>query len=225
MGIVYLIVLTIHLFAICLNDDTLVAVSKPLLMVSLLMFFNDRARFALPKVKYLIFGALLCSLAGDVLLLFSGQGEHFFILGLIAFLAAHVCYIYYFRGMSKYNGAARSTYKLIMAVLAGLLVLILLWMLFPKLGVMKLPVFAYAIVIGCMMLSVIYAFAHFRNAFALLCMAGALLFAVSDSILAYNKFHTPFADASWLIMLTYGLAQLLLVWGSIINLKQAPDNR
>jgi uncharacterized membrane protein YhhN len=225
MGIVYLIVLAIHLFAICLNDDTLMAVSKPLLMVSLLMFFYDKARFTLPKVKYLIFGALLFSLLGDVLLLFNGQGEQFFIFGLVAFLVAHICYIYYFRGIARHNGAARSTAKLITSIPAVLFTLVLLWILFPKLGNMKIPVLAYATVICCMMLSVIYAFAHFRSGYSILCMFGAALFAVSDSILAYNKFHTPFVHASWLIMLTYGLAQLLLVWGSIINLNRVPDNR
>jgi uncharacterized membrane protein YhhN len=46
---------------------------------------------------------------------------------------------------------------------------------------------------------------------------GALLFALSDSILAINKFHTSIHFAGVLIMLTYGLAQLFLVKGIVQN--------
>jgi uncharacterized membrane protein YhhN len=44
---------------------------------------------------------------------------------------------------------------------------------------------------------------------------GALLFVISDSVLAVNKFYQPFALAPVLIMITYGLAQLLITQGAI----------
>jgi uncharacterized membrane protein YhhN len=46
-------------------------------------------------------------------------------------------------------------------------------------------------------------------------MMGALLFVASDSVLAVNKFYQPFEAAGIIIMLTYGLAQLLIVKGTI----------
>jgi uncharacterized membrane protein YhhN len=51
----------------------------------------------------------------------------------------------------------------------------------------------------------------------LFCAIGALLFVASDSILAINKFHTPFESATFFVMLTYGLAQLLLIVGIVKN--------
>ncbi len=45
-------------------------------------------------------------------------------------------------------------------------------------------------------------------------MVGALLFVISDSTLAINKFYKPFEMAGVLIMLTYGLAQLFIVEGA-----------
>jgi uncharacterized membrane protein YhhN len=44
---------------------------------------------------------------------------------------------------------------------------------------------------------------------------GALLFVISDSVLAVNKFYQPFAFAPVLIMITYGLAQLFITQGAI----------
>ena len=45
-------------------------------------------------------------------------------------------------------------------------------------------------------------------------MAGALLFVISDSVLAINKFYQPFKAADVIIMLTYGLAQLFIAKGA-----------
>ena len=45
-------------------------------------------------------------------------------------------------------------------------------------------------------------------------MTGALLFVISDSLLAINKFYQPFSIADNLIMLTYGFAQFYIVTGA-----------
>jgi len=45
-------------------------------------------------------------------------------------------------------------------------------------------------------------------------IAGAILFIISDSLLAINKFYQPFENAGILIMFTYGVAQLLITLGS-----------
>lgn len=42
---------------------------------------------------------------------------------------------------------------------------------------------------------------------------GAIAFAISDSILAMNKFYAPIERNSFLIMLTYLVAQYLIVVG------------
>ena len=45
--------------------------------------------------------------------------------------------------------------------------------------------------------------------------AGALLFILSDSLIAIDKFLTPIAGATWLIMSTYAATQYLIVLGMI----------
>jgi uncharacterized membrane protein YhhN len=46
-------------------------------------------------------------------------------------------------------------------------------------------------------------------------VAGAVLFVLSDSLLAINKFYQPLAFAGTLIMLTYCAAQYFIVMGFI----------
>jgi len=46
-------------------------------------------------------------------------------------------------------------------------------------------------------------------------LLGAILFIISDSVLAINKFYEPFSAAGIIIMLTYAFAQMLIVLGVI----------
>jgi uncharacterized membrane protein YhhN len=72
---------------------------------------------------------------------------------------------------------------------------------------MRIPVIVYGLVISAMLLFALHAGA---TDYAV----GAVLFVLSDSILALNKFHTSFLLAGSLIMLTYGLAQYFIVTGA-----------
>jgi uncharacterized membrane protein YhhN len=56
---------------------------------------------------------------------------------------------------------------------------------------------------------------------ATLMIGGAVLFITSDSILAINKFYESFEYAGIAIMLTYGIAQLLLTLGAVKYITSA----
>jgi uncharacterized membrane protein YhhN len=91
----------------------------------------------------------------------------------------------------------------------------------PWLGSMKLPVRIYGVVI-CFMLMLATHMFYIKNKIAgwkMFC--GALLFVLSDSVLAVNKFYSPFAEADIIIMLTYGIAQLLITQGAIEYIRLA----
>jgi uncharacterized membrane protein YhhN len=68
-----------------------------------------------------------------------------------------------------------------------------------------------------MLLAAIHAFVSYKSVEAVFCISGAILFILSDSMLSVNQFHTPFPSAHFLIMLSYGFAQLMLVNGIIRN--------
>jgi uncharacterized membrane protein YhhN len=95
----------------------------------------------------------------------------------------------------------------------------MLWVLLPTLGDLTLPVFVYALVISTMLLFALKGFLNWEKTGSWYILIGAISFVTSDSILAFNKFHTPIVLSSFLIMITYLVAQYLIVVG-ILKLNQ-----
>lgn len=187
-------------------------VTKPLLMLLLLGWFasyyiQDK------RGRMLVIWALIFSWGGDTLLLFTFRSENFFIAGLVSFLIAHIFYLLFFKRVKKQNRPGRPWNPLVV-FLVLVYVGVLFYILKPGTGPLKVPVLVYASVLGAMLLTAIHAF-HFPAQLAgAFCVTGALLFVVSDSLLALDKFYSPFKAAPLLVMTTYSLAQLLLVTGS-----------
>jgi uncharacterized membrane protein YhhN len=85
----------------------------------------------------------------------------------------------------------------------------------PHLGDMLIPVAAYLFIILAMGIS-----AALGTANHFLVIAGALLFILSDSLIAINRFLTPVPLSDFLIMITYYLAQFFITFGAS---KQGPE--
>lgn len=185
---------------------------KPLIVVWLMAYFVlDPTVQRSPLRKWIIF-ALFFSWLGDVLLLLQEDYPIFFLFGLSAFLIAHLFYIYFFHSI-RTREAVRSRIALVIVVAVYYFAVIAV--LSPYLGDLTLPVRIYAIVISFMFLIAMHMlFIRNRDAGRIM-MAGALLFVISDSILAFNKFYSPISYAGLLIMGTYGLAQLFITEGAI----------
>ena len=94
---------------------------------------------------------------------------------------------------------------------------VLLYGLYPYLGELKMPVTLYALVLGGMLLAVVHAFPRLYARPGVICLAGALLFVISDSLLAINKFYMGFPMAGLAIMFTYAFAQYMLATGAAAN--------
>jgi len=88
-------------------------------------------------------------------------------------------------------------------------------MLWPTLGPLKIPVLAYGITISIMMSAALWQYQKLEDRTAILFIIGAFFFIVSDSILAVNKFRSPFEKAGVYTITTYIIAQLLIVVGAI----------
>ena len=146
------------------------------------------------------------------MLIFQGKDSLFFLLGLSAFLLAHVFYIVFFHNI-RLREVIKSNPWLLLIVVIYYAVLISL--LSPYLGSMKLPVRIYGIVISFMFLLAIHMLFIKNKKAGQWMFFGALLFVISDSALAINKFYQSFEGAGIIIMLTYGLAQLFITEGAI----------
>ncbi|MDF1564602.1 MAG: lysoplasmalogenase [Deltaproteobacteria bacterium] len=145
----------------------------------------------------LILVGLGLSAVGDVLLSLPGEG--YFLPGLVAFLLAHLGYIAAFLWHERRLAPLRLLPFLTWGAVAALV-------LGPKLGEMLVPVIVYLCVIQTMMWRA--AARDLSLPAARLALIGALTFGVSDSVLAFDLFHTPFGAADLIVMLTYWAGQL-----------------
>lgn len=152
--------------------------------------------------KHLIVAGLLFSLAGDIFLMLPSDR---FIAGLASFLIAHLFYIAAFTIEGAMAGPSLLA-AIILLAYGGLMLRLLL----PSLGRMKVPVVIYMLVILLMVWQAANRFMSPETTTGLLALAGACLFAASDSLLALNRFRRPFRSAQFLILTTYYAAQWLI---------------
>lgn len=214
--ILFFLLLVADIAGIELNSETLQYFSKPLLMPVLALYLLTSGIRSPLRLDAWIVAALFFSWAGDVLLMFQEKTPDFFLFGLSAFLLAHIFYIIFFH-KAKTGEGIRTRYILLLPV-SGYYAGLMIW-LFPGLGDMKLPVAVYGMVISFMLVLALHmSYSRITKAGGLL-VAGALLFVISDSVLAINKFYHSFDYAGTLIMLTYGLAQFLIVKGAVAYLR------
>lgn len=190
---------------------------KMLIIPVLMLIFIINIRPAGNRLHKMIILALFFSWCGDMLLGVPKESTDLFVPGLVSFLLAHVMYLSVFFTTPGENIIVRKRiYLLIPVAIYGLL---LLYILFNRLGDMKLPVIIYTLVILTMVSSAINLYGKVNRTSWLFVLAGAILFLLSDSGIAINKFLKPFPGAQVIIMATYVLAQYLLVTGYIRQFK------
>jgi len=183
---------------------------KPLLIPALMLLLQN-TRSAVPG-KNLLMAGLFFSWMGDVFLLFEYKQPLFFIFGLASFLTTHIFYIVFFLRIKSANTSLLKKQPMLIALVPAYGIM-LVWLLFPNLGDLKLPVIVYAAVICTMLLCSLHIYLKVNKKAGLLYVPGAAAFVVSDSLLAINKFYVPVAYAGALIMLTYCAAQYFIVRG------------
>jgi uncharacterized membrane protein YhhN len=190
-----------HLVAVYRGPRGLGYVCKPLTTTLLILIAAVAEPAPSPFYKAAVVAGLACSLAGDVLLMLPVER---FIAGLVSFLLAHLCYSAAFASQA---GAPASVAGAGAWALYGAVLIRVLW---PHLGRLRVPVVVYGLVLlgmGWMAAEQVRAAGTYR---AWAALAGAVLFALSDAILAWNRFVRPFPAAQLLIMGTYVPAQWLI---------------
>src|SRR5690606_3933671 len=89
----------------------------------------------------------------------------------------------------------------------------LMVVLFPHLEALKFPVMIYAMVMMIMVLNALFRYNRTTPFSFWMVFIGAVLFMISDAMLAINKFITHLPVAGVMIMLTYILAQYFIIAG------------
>ncbi len=182
----------------------LVWVFKPLTTaIILVMAWNREGDLAARRTAVL--AGLALSWVGDVALMFPGG----FLAGLIAFLLAHLAYLWAFtrqvRPFSDWRPFAA------WYAVAGLV----LWQLWPGVGAaLRVPVAAYVLCLASMAAQAACWWLSARRTgmavFARRAAWGGALFVASDATLAWNRFLEPVPASALWILGTYWAAQLLI---------------
>lgn len=163
-----------------------------------------------PAVGWWLVGALAFSTLGDIFL--SLDRDRLFVQGLGAFLMGHIAYVIAFVGLMP-DPFDPMIYDLASAALIVLFGGASFVWLAPGLGKMSLPVFFYVVVIVAMAAASILADTHTHWV-----PIGAVLFMLSDMMIAIEKFKRPFPAAGQAIWLTYYAAQWMLGLGVLAEL-------
>ncbi|MET6998965.1 lysoplasmalogenase [Chitinophaga defluvii] len=211
--VLYFITLLADLIFVGFDMGAIRFTSKPLLMVLLALYFMSNTGHVRAIYRYLLLAALAFSFGGDVLLMFDGRGMTFFIAGLGSFLLAHMMYILFFLKI-RYTNDPRPDCHYFAAFITEAIVIAFIFFMLPYLGDMTIPVIIYAIGISFTLLCALHAFRLQQQTAGWYCILGAILFIISDSLIAVGKFYQPIPLGGVLVMLTYGLAQAGLVYGS-----------
>src|SRR5258705_8929787 len=136
----FLIILVAHLAGIALNIPLAEYITKPMIVILIGLYFLFQTTGIDSAIKKWVLLALMFSWIGDVLLLFQQNDSLFFLLGLSAFLVAHIFYILFFhqvRVREKIKG------RLWIVLIVVVYYVALFSLLSSYLGEMKFPVRVY----------------------------------------------------------------------------------
>lgn len=184
---------------------------KPLIMFSLLSYSHLHTSHR-PSM-WLGVGMIL-ALLGDVCLMI--REVDLFVIGLGAFLVMQLSYSMAFWQSIRRQAMEAARLRWPQAVPFALYLVGFLILLYPAFeGIparqpLWWPVVVYA---GCLCTMGFLASQCKHSAGSSWVTVGALLFMLSDSAIAVDKFLTPIPGAAWLIMSTYAAAQYLIVFG------------
>ena len=211
----YFLLAILEIYAEVTLSEPLILSTKPLLLTVLSLWFYLQNRPLSNRFTTLLFTGLMFSIGGDTLLMFVEYGpkdEMFFLLGLGSFLVAQVSYAIAFWTFPEHRKGLvyrKPGYILpFAAYLAGMLML--LWPGLP--GAMRVPVVVYALAIVLMAIGAFNLKGLIPKRLFWGLVTGVLLFVLSDSLIAVNKFVTAVPFARFSIMSTYLLGQFFIAY-------------
>jgi len=205
-------------FAVALSRRRMGYFTKPAVIVALLIALLTAASALgkpTPLLSWVAVG-LVFSLAGDVFLMLPKER---FTWGLGAFLLAHIAYLIAFNLTAPNFTAWTAGLAIGVGMVAGKFYERVIDALNASgKGFLKKPVAAYTLAISLMVLSALMLpfRADIPRSGALIVAGGAVLFFLSDALLAWNRFVKPVPRGRLFTRILYHLGQLSIVLGVIL---------
>jgi uncharacterized membrane protein YhhN len=206
--VLFFIAAIADIWGIITVNETMKTVAKPMLLILLAIVYLASVK---KPIFWYVLGMFFC-FVGDVLLMF--KGANFFMFGLSAFLLAHVVYIKVTSGFLPSD----LTVKMISSAFPFVVFFaILMYLIYPNLDEMLIPVAVYGITISTFGSVALLNYRSEKSTENLWLFIGAIIFILSDSLIALNKFYEPNEIYGVSIMITYILAQFLICKAMIVK--------
>jgi len=190
----FLLIATVYIILLNTTEFSWLVVVKPLpvLLLTIPVFQTLQG-----WQRNVAIAALLFSATGDVVI------EYMFVAGIGAFLLAQLCYFSLFANQHK-----QLTHRVSISLLVASFAAIMLWLIYPQVGELLIPIVVYLLVILLMAVAAISSHQPLWPA-----VIGTLFFIISDAMIAINRFYEPIPLERILIMATYYVAQFLIIQG------------
>ena len=208
-SILFLLVAIVDVFAVINQNKSLEIIFKPLLMTTLVIVYL----LSVKKANFWLVSALFFSFWGDVFLL---DKTNYFVFGLASFLIAHIMYI---KMTSNFLHKTSVVKKVTAAVPFIVLFTVLLYVIYPNLNEMLMPVIVYGIAISCFGTLALLNYQQKKSTENTWLLLGAILFIASDSLIALNNFYKPEVIFDITIITLYIVSQYLIVKSVIMKIK------
>ncbi len=200
LTILFFTVSLLDIIGVAINNSWLQVIFKPMIILSLMALYY----FSVDKKSNWYLLALAFSFLGDVLLM---DKNNLFLYGIAAFLISQILFIKLIGSQLKPSSFKQK----ITAIFPFLIyVIILLSILKPNLGEFLIPVVIYGITISIFGVVSLLNYLVNKTRISQVLLFGVVLFILSDSMIALNKFHETKAYYGVAIMITYILAQYLI---------------
>ncbi len=200
LTILFFTVSILDIIGVAINSSLLQVIFKPMIMLSLMALYY----YSVEKKNNWFLLALAFSFLGDVLLM---DKNNLFLYGIAAFLMAQVIYIKLIVGQLNKSSLQQ---KILAIIPFAIFIIVLLGVLKDNLNEFLIPVIIYGLTISIFGIVSLLNYLSDRSKIALILLVGAVLFILSDSMIALFKFHDPKAIYPIATMITYVLAQYLI---------------
>ncbi len=203
-------------FAVWRDRRILGYVFKPATMLVLFAWFAVATGLRGPALWFGI--GLILSMAGDISMMFSSR---LLLAGIGAFLAAHLTYIIGFNPSLP----PITSYSVVLVAMVGLTAYALYRQIAaglaqkPEAAALRPSVLVYTVVLSLMLASAVLTLnrPEWSRASAGFAVAGGLLFFISDSLLAMDRFVSPIRHGKLIVHATYHLGQVGLMLGMAMH--------
>jgi uncharacterized membrane protein YhhN len=189
---------------------------KPLIMLWMAVYyltFRQKQEMTNPVLLAFFF-----SWVGDIFLMFSHRGEYFFFAGVGGFFLAQLTYIFIFTKYSEHAARGYLERNMIIGFLFLGYAAGIIYLLYPGLeGLMRPVIMIYALSLIGMSMMALNRKGRVNQTSFLLVFLGSVLFVLSDSMIALDRFYREMPMSGFWIMLTYIAAQYLIMRGLVLE--------